>query len=1448
MPSAAAGNDARENAGDESCPLTATHLAAIAGLAADTGRPPADAVADLLRLAAEITGMDTALLGRVDPNGGCETVLAVADDGGIVPASQAPAAESFGAAAVARGGLLALPDVAADPFWRHHPARRHMPAVRAYYAAPVMRPDGRPYGALACVAREPRSLDPARRDALSVLAALAVPLALRLELAHGDAEQPRSHDSLGRLPPVDAAAPDLLAEIDRMGRIRYANPAFAALLGMDANDAALFDRLHPDDVPAWTTAFAALGAGSSSVRLEGRLRRADGSWRRLEATASKRAYAGDVIVLAARDLTDRAAVGAALATERDRLRAILDAIPDPVFLKDAGGRVLVANAAAAAVWNLPAPEAAVGATAGDLLPAEIAAAASAEDAEVYATGHAVAGRLHALDRADGRHWYLHDKSPVFAADGALVGLVGVWCDVTALAEARAALEDERWLLQAVLDTLPQAITLKDPAGRYLRINATAARATGLGSPAEAIGRTAADFVPPAVAAAVAAEEADALAGGGTTTRQIEPADGASPARWYELSKTPIRGRDGAIVGLVGSATDVTDRVRAEQELRRERDLLRTVMDAIPDVLIVKDAEGRYLRMNRAAADLMGLADPAAAIGRLPDAVWPAAMAADVAREDAQVLAGASLSNVLAPAADWGDRWLLTNRLPLRDADGRIVGLVVSSRDVTELHRAQEEAAAREGVLTRYKMLVDHTSDIILDVDRAGTIRSVNPAITRLLGIRPEDIVGRSGFDWIAPDDRPAVREIFARIVATPGVSPPFVIRGLRGDGGIAWLEETANNQLHNPAVGSIVFVIRDISAQHEAEVRLRAERDLLQAVIDASSEIITVQDATGRYTSMNATAARAFRLPDVAAGIGKRPADVLSPEEAEQQARVARRIFQTGQATTDEIVFADASGAPAWYLVNRHPLRDATGAVTGMVGVARDVTPLKLAEQAATAERDLLQAFIDVVPDMLFLKDVDGRFLRINAAYAAWLGLPGPEAAVGMRPGDFVPPEEAAQLAEQDRRIIATGETLRDHVTRSEESGGTRWFLRTKLPHRDSNGRVVGVVGAYRDVTGIMLAEQELERERDLLQQILDALRDRVLVKDRQGRYVRINRAAATSLGLSDPAEAVGRPANTLLPASVVESGLAGDAAALAGEVVEDVREERWADGSSHWMLVGKTPLRGADGDVVGLVVAATDVSVVKEAEQRMAEALAREQATTAELERLAHARSAFIAMLSHEFRTPLTAIMGYGELLREYDLDPATTREYADEIARSADRLSRLTGDVLDLERMRSDRFQIERASVDLAALLREVVTSLLPSAPAHDLRLDLAADLPPVAGDPDRLIQVFTNLVSNAVKYSPEGGEVVVAARADDGGVLAAVSDQGLGIPPEDLERVFEPYVRLGAGGERTIRGTGLGLPIARQLVELHGGTIWAESGPGAGSTFFVRLPVDEAGGGRR
>jgi PAS domain S-box-containing protein len=232
-------------------------------------------------------------------------------------------------------------------------------------------------------------------------------------------------------------------------------------------------------------------------------------------------------------------------------------------------------------------------------------------------------------------------------------------------------------------------------------------------------------------------------------------------------------------------------------------------------------------------------------------------------------------------------------------------------------------------------------------------------------------------------------------------------------------------------------------------------------------------------------------------------------------------------------------------------------------------------------------------------------------------------------------------------------------------------------------------------------------------------------------------------------------------------------------------------------------------------------------------------EVVTARLESVNRAKSALVSGVSHEFRTALTGIQGFSELLREHDLEPGEAKELAADINSEALRLGRLIDDLLDLDRLESGGIPLRRQAVDVNLLLTSLADRMRGQTSGRQVLLHLASDLPPIEADADRLTQVFGNLLSNAVKYSPADSPIEVTSEPAPAGVRVTVRDWGPGIPSESLESVFDHYTRLEREAGPGVTGTGLGLPIVRQIVVMHGGRAWAQNAGDGGAVLTVELP---------
>jgi signal transduction histidine kinase len=247
-----------------------------------------------------------------------------------------------------------------------------------------------------------------------------------------------------------------------------------------------------------------------------------------------------------------------------------------------------------------------------------------------------------------------------------------------------------------------------------------------------------------------------------------------------------------------------------------------------------------------------------------------------------------------------------------------------------------------------------------------------------------------------------------------------------------------------------------------------------------------------------------------------------------------------------------------------------------------------------------------------------------------------------------------------------------------------------------------------------------------------------------------------------------------------------------------------------------------------------------KRAENELVQALTDLRTANEQLEHTNQMQSNFVSIVSHEFRTTLTGIQGFSELIRDEDFSLQEIKEYAADINMDAKRLGYMISELLDLNRMKSGQMSLNLEQVDLNALIMDVIDRMRPTAAQHRFRLQLDNGFPFLAADRNKLTQVVTNLLSNAVKYSPGGGEIHISSKVEGHVVHVRVQDQGIGMPMSTLEQIFEFYARLDADSTRYIEGTGLGLPIVRQIVQLHGGKVWAESVLGRGSIFHFTMPL--------
>ena len=289
-------------------------------------------------------------------------------------------------------------------------------------------------------------------------------------------------------------------------------------------------------------------------------------------------------------------------------------------------------------------------------------------------------------------------------------------------------------------------------------------------------------------------------------------------------------------------------------------------------------------------------------------------------------------------------------------------------------------------------------------------------------------------------------------------------------------------------------------------------------------------------------------------------------------------------------------------------------------------------------------------------------------------------------------------------------------------------------------------------------------------------------------------------------------------------------------DTVESDSRALRADGTEVWLHWSATSVRNSVGKIDYFLAMYEDTDALHAASEAAA-------AHLDGLERLNEMKSEFVSAVSHEFRTALVGIQGFSELIRDTNISVEEAKGFADDINSDAQRLGRMIGEMLDLDRMESGQMTLTTQALDLNRVIDDAVARAEVATTRHSFVVDLDPDLPLTTGDSDRMLQVMTNLLSNAVKYSPDGGPIEVTSRYHDGQVEVKVTDHGLGIPPEYVSRLFGRYERFENSHVGKIIGTGLGLAITRQIVELHGGRIGVESTVGSGSSFHFTVPCRQS-----
>lgn len=891
--------------------------------------------------------------------------------------------------------------------------------------------------------------------------------------------------------------------------------------------------------------------------------------------------------------------------------------------------------------------------------------------------------------------------------------------------------------------------------------------------------------------------------------------------------------------------------REREELRKSEELFRALFEEAPVAYHEIDTRGVVLRVNRAECALLGI-ETSEMLGK---PIWKFVAPEEQEASREAIRQKISGETPLVPfqrpylRRDGACLTLEIHDNLIRDRKGTMVGIRSALLDVTERRRAEEALRASQDRLAGILQLCE---EAVISVDETQRIRLFNRGAEKIFGYASGEVLGQP-LDMLLPARfREAHRQHIRGFTPSPEGARTMrgrpEVAGRRKDGS-EFPAEASISKLELRGEKILTVMLRDITERQRMEAALQGERDFVSAVLDTAGALVVVLDAEGRIERFNRACERitGYSLEEVR---GKPFWDLfLTPEEAAPVRAVFQKLLAGDFPSHYENHWVAKDGSRRRIAWSNTVLLNSKDAVEHVIATGIDITDRQRAEEALAEEVNLLHTMMDTWPDYIFVKDTQSRFVLSNLAQRRVLGATTLDEVVGKIDFDFFPEDLAAKYYADEQAVIRSGQPIFEVEEPVIERSGERKLLSTtKVPWRDSSGKVVGIVGMSRDITERKRAEALLQASEQRYRKLFENASDIVYTHDLRGRFTSINRAADNLTGYA-PEEMLQMTIAQIIAPEHLERARQMTAGKIAGEKSTTYELELACKGGGRLPIEVSSTIIYQGGQPFEVLGIARDITARKQLEKQLI--AAREVALEA-----ARIKSEFLANMSHEIRTPMNGVLGMMQLLLHTSFTPEQ-RDCAESVMRSAEALLRVINDILDFSKMEAGKLQLERLPFDLSAIVEDVASLL--ALPAGAKGLELACLVYPetprlVCGDPGRLRQVLTNLVGNAVKFT-DRGEVIVRVElvSEDAGLATVrftVEDTGAGMAPEQLPRLFESFVQGDASTTRKHGGTGLGLAISKQLVEMMGGEIGAESAPGRGSTFwftavFEQQPESSIGG---
>ncbi|NOQ34755.1 MAG: PAS domain S-box protein [Methylococcaceae bacterium] len=632
-----------------------------------------------------------------------------------------------------------------------------------------------------------------------------------------------------------------------------------------------------------------------------------------------------------------------------------------------------------------------------------------------------------------------------------------------------------------------------------------------------------------------------------------------------------------------------------------------------------------------------------------------------------------------------------------------------------------------------------------------------------------------------------------------------------------------------------LFVHERKRASHLADMndQFLAAKNQLQATLDAIPDLLFEIDAEGYFYNYHTPHNRALAIP-LEEFLGKKISDVLPPDAAKTM-KQALSDAQQNKISVGKQFTLNLNQEKHWFELSVAIKSPEKLLNPSFVVLSRDITERKRREEALAESQKLFRTIIDTTPMRIFWKDSNLCYLGGNKAFAEEVGVSNSDELVGKNDYQIAFSEHAELYQADDRAVLESGVAKLSYDQPFIHKGKTRWSRISKVPLKNQANEIIGLLGIYDDVTKRKQRRAKLEVAATVFES-----KEAMLVTNADSIIIDVNQAFTRLTGYSH-AEIVGKHPSMLRSDRQDE--------AFYDKLREDLlnnnlwQGEIWnkrknGDVYPEWLTI--TVVKNKNDEITHHVATMMDITERKLAEEDM---------KTAKLNAIQanKAKSDFLANMSHELRTPMTAILGFGQLLEIDDQENLTQeqKEFIQEILKAGNHLLSLINEVLDLSAIEAGKLKVSMETIKFSTLLNECIALSIPSAEQQQISIfnSMNSKLEYyLYADNIRLKQVLLNLLSNAIKYNRKQGNITLTAKqVDNERLRILVTDTGEGLTEDQQQKLFQAFERLNAEWNG-VQGTGIGLVISKQLIELMGGEIGVTSTLGIGSTFWIELKLSE------